>query len=113
MVARNEAGREVALLKLGGTVQTISVSGSSAAITNAVAVPSGLQAGPAPGHRIIELISTTDCHIAVGIAPTATTAGHFIKANIPYRYTIKGGYKVAAIQTSGGSAGTLYVIENG
>lgn len=60
----------------------------------------------------VELISTTDCYIAIGANPTAavTTAGsHFLPAFTPRGFAAFSGQKIAAIQST--AAGTLAITE--
>lgn len=80
-----------------GTVQTLSVTGTSAAITNAVT------------SDIIRIVCTQDCFIVFGTAPTATTSDTFILANSVEYFRISPGEKVAAIRST--TSGTLYVTE--
>lgn len=82
-----------------GTSQTVSVSGTSAATTNAV------------GSYInkVRLRSTTDCFIKFAKSPTATTSDMFLPAGETEYFDVKPGQKVAAIQSS--ASGTLYVTE--
>lgn len=85
-----------------GTVQKVSVSGSSAATTNAIA-------GDGNGVGIVRLMSTTDCYVKFGVSPTATTNDMYIAAYQPEYFKINAGEKVAAIQVS--ASGTLGVTE--
>lgn len=82
------------------TTQTASYD-SSAAITNAVSAD----------IHIVRLIATTDCHVAFGGSPTATTNDFLLAANREEYFVIHPGQKVAAIKKSGGTAGILYVTE--
>lgn len=84
---------------LKGGHQSVTVSGTSAATSNAI----GSQT-----NRVV-LYSSTDCHIAFGASPTATTADFFLPASTMVMFPIRGGSKVAAIQASAG--GTLHVSE--
>lgn len=79
--------------------QTVSISGTSAATSNAVG----------SGIRIVRLVSTTDCHYTVAQSPTATTSDPFLPANTVEYISIHEGEKVAFIQNS--ASGTGYVTE--
>lgn len=109
MVARNILGRQVELMRLGGTVEIVAFSGTSAQ-SSAITVPSEL-GSPGNAGQIVELLADQDCHIAVGSNPTATTSSHKLKANIPYRFTIASGYRIAVIQNTTG--GNLQIVQNG
>jgi hypothetical protein len=60
---------------------------------------------------VIRVVATTDCHIQIGVNPTATTSSAFLPAGVVEYIGIKPGDKVAAIKRSGGSAGQLFVTE--
>ena len=79
--------------------QTVSVSGTSAAITNAVG----------SGIHVIRMVSSTDCHFALGGAPTATTSDPLLPADTVEYIRINEGEKIAFIQNT--AAGTAYVTE--
>lgn len=95
-IPRSELGDAIQAM-YPGTVQKVTVSGTSAATSNAVT------------SSIVRLLSTTDCHIKFGVTPTATTNDTLLLANIPEYFAINNGEKVAAIQNAAG--GTLYVTE--
>jgi hypothetical protein len=59
--------------------------------------------------RIVRLVSATDCHIAIGADPTATTSSTFLPAYSVEYFKIVGGNKIAAIKAT--TAGALYVTE--
>jgi len=82
-----------------GTHQSVAFTGTAGTITNAVAA----------GSYMVRVCSTSACYIAFGTAPTATTAGIYIPANVPEYFTCSPGEKVSAIQLSAG--GTLHVTE--
>lgn len=82
-----------------GLTQTVSYTASSVATTNAVAATT----------RVVRLVSTSDCHLAISANPTATTAGPLLPAGAVEYIRVNAGDKVAAIQRS--SAGILYVTE--
>ena len=60
--------------------------------------------------RIVELCSTTDCHIVIGSNPTATSSDFFLPANT-YRkvLVVEDTDKIAVIQNSAG--GNLFITE--
>lgn len=82
-----------------GTVQVVTVSAVSAATSNAF----GAQT------RVIRVASTTDCHIKIGDAPTATTSDHVLPAGVVEYIVVDPSDKLAAIQVAGG--GSLSVTE--
>ncbi len=85
-----------------GTTQTVAISGTSAATTNALN----------KNTVVIRVVSTTNCFINIGTGtPTATTSSMPIIASVPEYFRVNGNetLKVAGIQMV--SAGTLYVTE--
>ena len=96
MSSRNDA--RVPYPKNGGT-QTITFSGTSAAMTNAVS----------DQIRRVSLYADADCYIHFAQTPTATTADFFLPGSIQIMLAIHPGQKIAAIQSTAG--GTLYVSE--
>ena len=82
-----------------GTTQTITTSGSSAAISTAFG----------NNTRLVRIVATEDVNIKFGSSPTATTSDPFIPANQVEYFKVTAGEKVAAIQNS--AAGTVYVTE--
>lgn len=95
-IVRSDHGDAVQVIGLG-TVQTVAVSSSSAATSNAVT------------SNVVRLLSTTDCHVTFAESPTATTSMTRLVANVPEYFAITPGHKVAAIRSS--ADGTLYVTE--
>jgi len=83
-----------------GTTQVVTVSGTSARITNALG-----------GQTYqVRVVSTTACHVLVGDGNiTATTSDAYLPANIPEYFTCSPGQKVAFIQNAAG--GSAYVTE--
>jgi hypothetical protein len=80
--------------------QTVTISGVSAATTNAVSVRT----------ELIRIISTTDCYVQIGSAPVATSADWYLPAFVVEYFRVEpGSDKVAAIQVAAG--GILYVTE--
>lgn len=98
LLKRDSDGRVMPVLAVG-TTQKKAFTGTSAAIDN-----------PISGDcNVVRLLATTDCHVAFGTAPTATTSSMPLTANIPEIVAVVPGSKVAAIQQSEG--GDLYVTE--
>jgi len=58
---------------------------------------------------VIRVVSTTDCHVAIGTNPTATTSSTFLPVYSVEYFKIAPGSKIAAIKNA--TAGTLYVTE--
>lgn len=81
------------------TVQTVSISGTSAATSNAVGSET----------RVIRIIATTACHYIIGASPTATTSDTYLPANTFEYIKINPGEKIAFIQNA--ASGTAYVTE--
>lgn len=85
-----------------GGYQFVTTSGTSARTTNAV------------GDQIYKVMleCSEACHIAFGGAGVvATTSDPRIPADTLILFPIRPGERVAAIQISGGSGGTLHVSE--
>jgi hypothetical protein len=59
------------------------------------------------GSQVVRLVATSDCHIAIGAAPTATAAALFLPANTPEYFACNTTDLVAVIQDS--AAGSLYI----
>ncbi len=59
--------------------------------------------------HMVRLRATTDCYIAFGANPTATSSTHFLAAGETQDFAVFGGDKVAAIKSS--VAGSLFVSE--
>lgn len=84
------------------TTQTVTISGTSAATTNALN----------KNTVVIRVLATTNCFINIGTGtPTATTSGLPLMASVPEYFRVDGSQtlKVAGIQMSAG--GSLYVTE--
>lgn len=81
------------------TCQTAAYTTTAGTITNAV----GSQT------RAVRVVVTSAAHIAIGTAPTATTADVYLPADTPEYFQISPGEKVSAIQVSAG--GNLHVTE--
>ena len=87
---------------LPSTTQTVAISGTSAATTNALS----------KNTVVIRVLATTACFINIGTGtPTATAANTPIAANVPEYFRVNGfqTIKVAGIQLTSG--GALYVTE--
>ena len=84
---------------LEGTNQNITVAGTSAATTNAFS----------NGAVVLRLATTTDCYIAVGASPTATTSHAILPAGTIDHILVEPSEKVAALQVTAG--GVLSVTE--
>lgn len=99
-LARDKHNNPIQCLELG-TVQTVSVSGTSAATSNAFGT----------NTTVIRVVCTSDCHIVIAGTPTATTSHSLLPANVVEYFRINGEetLKLAAIQVS--EAGTLTVTE--
>lgn len=82
-----------------GTVQTVSVSGSSAAVSN----------GFGNLISVIRVVSTTNCHYKLGPSPSATTSDTYLPSGVVEFIRVIKGEKIAFIQSS--TAGTAYVTE--
>ena len=89
-------------LEMSTTTQTISVTNTSAAVTNAFS----------DSTTHVRVVSTVPCHIIFGASPTATTSTTYIPGNhVEYfKVTDAANTKMAAIR-SGSVDGTLYVTE--
>jgi hypothetical protein len=58
---------------------------------------------------VVRLISTSNCHVAFGSAPTAGATDMLLVANSPEYFKVNPADKVSVIQDS--AAGTLYLTE--
>jgi len=81
-----------------GTVQTVTITGTSAATSSAFSA------------EIVRVVSTTNCHYHMAASPTATTSLSYLPAGaVEYLRCVSGVSKLAFIQNAGG--GTAYVTE--
>ena len=89
-------------VEMSTTVQTVSVTNTSAAVTNPFS----------DSTTHVRLVCTVDCHILFGTSPTATTAKTYLPADhVEYfKVTDAANTKIAAIR-AGSNDGTLYVSE--
>jgi hypothetical protein len=84
-----------------GTTQSIAIGASSVQ-----------SAATALDTDLVRIVCTSDCNVAIGANPTASaTTSAFLPAGIVEYVEITGGQKVAVIQKTGGSAGTLFITE--
>lgn len=81
------------------TTQVAAYTATSAAVTNAFGT----------GVHVVRLVSTTNCHVAFGTAPTATTSDMYLPADQAEYFVVSPGQKVAAVQVDAG--GNLNVTE--
>ena len=99
----------------------VAYAGKQAAFTHAV-VPGGLNQVVAVGSSstqsnvlntntsIVRVVSTTNCFLAFGTAPTATSAsGVYLPANVIDYFGVADGSKIAVIQSA--ASGSLYIAE--
>lgn len=75
------------------------------AFTGTAANSSALSAG----IRLVRLVATQDCHIAIGDNPTATTSDMFLPANVVDYIMVSETDDISVIQNSTG--GNLYITE--
>ena len=93
------AGLTDTLMQSAGSTSTVSVSGTSAQ-SSAISVE-------AKSHALVRVVSTTNCHLAFGNNPTATTSNLLLPAFTVEYFKMNTGDKIAAIQNS--ASGTLYI----
>lgn len=82
-----------------GATQTIAFTSTSVANTTA------FQAGT----RLVRVIASTACHLAIGGSPTATTNSPKLPANTEALLVVNPGEKIALIRTT--TSGTGWVTE--
>lgn len=82
-----------------GTHQSVAYTGTAGTVANTITA----------GVQKVRVCATSACYIAIGVSPTATTAGVYMPADAVEYFTVAGGEKVSAIQLSAG--GTLHVTE--
>jgi hypothetical protein len=92
---RGAAGGSHPVIKPGVSLAPLAYTGTSA------------QSAAHIGSRIVRLVSTADCFVAVGANPTASNTGVFLPASKPEFFVCDVTDKVAAIQVPSGS--TLYI----
>ncbi|TAH36536.1 MAG: hypothetical protein EYC62_02515 [Alphaproteobacteria bacterium] len=98
------------ILNGGNFLPTVKLSTSQDVTVGASSAQSAAigTAGQTP-NKIIRLVSTTACRIALGTNPTATSTSTFLPANVVEFTEISPGEKIAVIQDTGG--GKLNVSE--
>lgn len=96
-VDKNNKGMQAIMV---GTSQTVSISASSVQ-------SSAFQTGV----RVIRLFPETDCYIAIGSNPTATTSSCYLPAGIIQFFGVQEGQKLAVLRKT--TSGTLYLLEGG
>ena len=79
------------------TVQVVTISGTSAPVTNAF----GSQT------YAVRVVADTDSYITFGASPTATTSDVLLPANTVEYFTVTPGQKIAFIQKTAGGLGNV------
>jgi hypothetical protein len=82
-----------------GTHQSVAYTGTAGTVANTITA----------GVQKVRVCATSACYIAIGVSPTATTAGIYMPADTVEYFTVAAGEKVSAIQSSAG--GILHVTE--
>lgn len=82
-----------------GTTQAANFTSTSTAISTAITT----------GTRLVRVVASTGCHLAIGGSPTATTSSPKLPANWIETLVVYPGEKIAAIRTT--TSGTLWVTE--
>ena len=92
------------MIPIKDTTQTVSVTDSSAATSNAF--------GDSTTH--VRVVCTVDCFIVFGATPTATSSKTYLPADTVEFFKVPDGgtTKLAALR-EGSTSGTLYVTEYG
>jgi len=83
------------------TVQKVTISGTSAAVSNAFGASTGA----------VRIVSTTDCYYTVAASPTATVTDHYLPAATIEHILVEPGEKIAFIQSSTGGIATVSELE--
>ena len=97
-IAKDINGQPLQAVGLGAS-QRVAVGGTSAQ-----------SAAVGANTRLVRLVATSDCHVAIGDDPTAVAASSaLLPASVPEYFEINAGQKVAVIQSS--AAGFLYITE--
>lgn len=81
-----------------GAVQNVSYTGTAAA-SNTVAATT----------RIVRLVATTDCYVAISANPTATTSSAYLPQGVVEYVRVNPGDKISAIRRA--ADGTLNIVE--
>ena len=95
-IARDKDGQIAQCVGLG-TTQTVSYDASTQSTAMGI------------NTFIVRVVGSTDCHIAIGSNPTATTSRTFLPAYSVEYFKIAPDQKIAAIKNT--TAGTLYITE--
>lgn len=96
--ARDDNGVPFPVFKMG-TVQKVAYTATAGAITNGVGEKT----------RLAIVWCSTDAHIAIGTAPTATTDDRPVTGKVDTLVQLDPGDKISAVQQSTG--GTMFVTE--
>lgn len=111
---RDETGAPIPALQVGSVLGDPITVGSASVQSDAIA------ALGSSGSRVLALYyKSTDgeCHIAVGVNPTASTSDRPLPANVETYVVVDDAEKLAVIRGStdnaqnGGSGGTLFVTQ--
>lgn len=88
--------------------QTLGTPQPGASVTVAYTGTAGTTAALPASTRVVRVLSTTDCFIEIGTAPTAVAnSGLYLAAYAPEYFAAGPSFKVSAIQVS--ANGSLYV----
>lgn len=87
-----------------GEMQAIMLGGATVVVAYDGSVQSAVIAA-----EMVRLVATTDCHVAVGTNPTATTSSMLLPAGVPEYFALLPDQRIAAIKASGAAAGSLYI----
>ena len=85
----------------GGVVQNVTVSGTSAVISNGV--------GTTTGAAILS--ATTNCYYAIGSAPVATTSDFLLPLGVDRIVVLEPAEKIAFIQVTAGGIASVIELE--
>ena len=89
------------------TSDTMGTPMPASAVKVAYTGTAGTTAALPSGTRTVRVVSTTDCFIEIGTAPTAVAdTGLYLVAGVPEYFGCPASGKVSAIQVSAG--GTIY-----
>ena len=95
----------IGLDAFGNPVQVITPGDSASLSFNATSAQSSVI-----GSVIVRVVATADCYLEFGADPTATTESMFLPALVVEYFSVRMGWKIAAIQKSAG--GTLHITES-
>jgi hypothetical protein len=98
-LVQDDNGQLMPVVRFGAS-QVLAYTGTSAQSTAFSAFP-----------NVIRIVATSDCHVLISDNPTATTTSTFLPAGMVEYVGCKGGNKIAAIQKTGGTAGSLFITE--